>query len=117
LTELQKQSYSLPYATTGYASNAGTLTINPDAPELFIDGAFLYNQADADLLRDSIVARVGTRRDLFEITIVSPLFVIAPGMVVKIFYDRFGLSAGRNGEVLSIVENADATTLQVLMVQ
>jgi hypothetical protein len=87
------------------------------APELFIEGAFIYTEADALALRDAIVARVGTRRDLFEITIASPLFVLAPGMVVKIFYDRFGLSAGRNGEVLSIVENSDTTTIQVLMVQ
>jgi hypothetical protein len=117
ISEANKQLYAQEYQVTDIASNANAKDINPNARELFIETGYLVNEADAIALRDDIVSRAHTKRDLFELQITAPRFQILPGHVVKIFYDRFGLSNGRQGEVLSVAEQAETTTITVLIMQ
>jgi hypothetical protein len=112
-----KQLYAREFKVTEVASNATSLDINPNAQELLLEAAYLIDEADANNLRDDIVSRAHIKRDLFELVLTAPRFQILPGHIVKIFYDRFGLVSGRQGEVLSVTESAHTTTIQVLIVQ
>lgn len=117
LTELQRQLYSREYMSTEFVNNTGATDINPQAPELFIDHGYITNETDAITVRNQIFRRGRTRRNLFQVTITSPMFQIDPGMFVTLHYDRFGLADGVKGEVLSITEAAEVVTLQVLTMQ
>ena len=96
--------------------NSGATTVTPSSTQVIIDTPF-RNVAGANALIGDIASRIGEWRELFELEIVAPMFVIDPGMIVCVKHDRFNLSGGRNGEVISVVETADSTVLQVLMVQ
>jgi hypothetical protein len=117
ISEANKQLYAQEYQVTDIASNANSKDINPNAQELFLQSGYIVNEADAITLRDDIVSRAHVKRDLFEVAVTAPRFQILPGHIVKIFYDRFGLSNGRQGEVLTVVESAEITTLQIMVMQ
>jgi hypothetical protein len=114
--ENTKTAMKQEWTSIAASDNASASTYTPNSQTAIIDSPFRF-VVGAEALRDRLSALIGSKRDLFEVTTTTPMFQIEPGDIVKIFYDRFGLSNGRNGEVISLIENSNSTTIRVLMVE
>lgn len=116
LSTANRSLMSTEVVETAPHENSGATTVTPSSQPTVIDTPF-RSIAGANALIGDIASRIGQWRDLFEIEIVDPMFLIDTGMVVCVKHDRFNLDSGRNGEVISVVETNETTILQVLMVK
>jgi hypothetical protein len=117
LTLSSRQAFGLPFLVNDSVSNADALDVHPDAEPLILGTGIMRFEAGADIVRDQIINRLGKRRNMYEITITYPLFRFVPGQIVKVFYDRFGLAGGVNGEIVSVIDQRDTTTIRWMTVQ
>jgi hypothetical protein len=113
LTEANKQLYASEFG--GTTIEVKVLSLYPDAKELVINNAVIITEADAETIRDEIIDRASGRRSLFSVDITAPLFRLVPGQIVKLFYDRFDLDAGKNGEIIEVLETTELTTLLIMV--
>jgi hypothetical protein len=107
------------------SAEASISTQWPLAPEIVIN-SLLVTEAAAQAVADRLIALHSVRRDVFKVSIPgrlgrdmatsnAQLARLAPQARVRITFPRFGLDAGKLFLVLSLVENLEEDTIDMVV--
>lgn len=95
LTDAEKAELSTQWRTTDEVTNGIEAKFsNADA---VIYNTFLTEQADAEDVADDLLAIVGIKPKIYKVTVTAQpdtINLFRPGMLLDIYYPRFGLQAG-----------------------
>jgi hypothetical protein len=92
---------------------------NTHARDIYLDAivvekdTHLVTEAEVDSLASSMISRNSRQRMYYDFEMVRDLYRIFPGDVVTLQHDRYGLSSGKRGRVISLAENAQNETARV----
>ena len=77
----------------------------------------LSDAAEAATLATNMISRDSKLRGIYSFRITRNLYKLFPGDVVMLYHDRYNLSAGKKGRVVSIVDDAatSTTSLELLI--
>jgi len=77
----------------------------------------LITESEVDTLATGMLNRDGRLRGLYSFKITRNLYKLFPGEVITLQHDRFNLSSGKKGRVISMTEDAasETTSLEVLI--
>ena len=96
---------------------------NPSTKDYYFDAVsiekdtHLTTESEVSALANGYLKRDSKLRGLYSFRIARDLYKLFPGDVITVRHDRFGLSAGKKGRIISMVEDAatETTELQVLI--
>lgn len=114
VSEANRAKFSREYRSVT-AEDAGVKDQYPEAVELFFD-TVLINESDAQDLADHLLTLYGVKRNLYRLTASYDADLAAAidlGDVVKIYYPRFGLDAGKLFNIHGILYDARAKTVEL----
>ncbi|MBT8123695.1 MAG: hypothetical protein KJO81_02595, partial [Gammaproteobacteria bacterium] len=73
----------------------------------------LITESQVDTLATNMLARDNKLRGIYSFSITRNLYKLFPGDVITLKHDRFNLSSGKKGRMISIVEDAASETTQL----
>jgi len=112
----QISDWAQEFRKVGTVSNTLTRDYYRDAIEVE-KNTHLVTESEVDTLAAAMLARDSKVRGLYTFKIARNLYKLFPGDVVTVRHDRFNLSTGKKGRIISMVEDAasETTDIEVLV--
>lgn len=113
-----RSDLSQEYRSTTPVTNTGARSRFEDAIVVEQE-THLVDDAEAASLARKLLARESKARGIYEFTLERFQFWANPGDIVTVYHDRFGMSAGKSGRVLTIDDDAatGSSVMRVLVIE